>query len=154
MAETDTRQYGMVEIADLLFQKIKRKEGFSYTHSFFKLDVAIQEKLKLYSEVIHLLNQHTDIVTDYVERSAQIAKFYRFRAEYVHSLNLYHSILSLNLSDNTARDLWFVIIEYIDCIFEILKQCTEGCTRFNPSGIIDTTNYAIKAVDTGGKVGI
>ena len=105
LAETDPRQHGMIEIADLLFQKIKRKEGFKYSPVFFNLDIAIQEKLKLYSEVIHLLNQHTDIVPDYIERSIQIAKFYRYRAEYVHSLNLYHSMLSLNLTDSTARDL-------------------------------------------------
>ena len=154
LAETDPRQYGMIEIADLLFQKIKRKEGFKYTSTFFRLDVAIQEKLKLYSEVIHLLNQHTDIITDYIERSVQIARFYRYRAEYVHSLNLYHSMLSVNLTDNTARDLWGVNLDYMDCVFEILKQCTEGSTRFNPQGPIDPTNYAIKAVDAGNKTGL
>lgn len=154
MAETDPRQYGMIEIADLLFQKIKRKEGFKYNPTFFKLDIAIQEKLKLYSEVIHLLNQHTDIVTDYIERSLQIAKFYRYRAEYVHSLNLYHSMLLLNMSDQTAKDLWQVILDYIDSVFEIFKQCTEGSTRFNPQGPIDPTSYAIKAVDTGSKASI
>lgn len=154
LAETDPRQYGMVEIADLLFQKIKRKEGFKYSPSFFKLDVAIQEKLKLYSEVIHLLNQHTEIIADYIERSVLIAKFYRYRAEYVHSLNLYHSMLSVNLTENTSRDLWNVTLDYIDCIFEILKQCTEGSTRFNPQGPVDTNNYAIKAVDSGGKTAL
>lgn len=154
LAETDSRQHGMIEIADLLFQKIKRKESFKYTPSFFKLDIAIQEKLKLYSEVIHLLNQHTEIVSDYIERSSSIAKFYRFRAEYVHSLNLYHSMLSVNLAESTARDLWSVTLDYIECIFEILKQCIEGSTRFNPQGPIDPNNYAIKAVDTGGKASL
>lgn len=154
LAEVDPRQQGMVEIADLLFQKIKRKEGFKYSPTFFRLDVAIQEKLRLFSEVIHLLNQHTDIVTDYIERSTSIAKFYRHRAEFVHSLNLYHSMLSLNLSDQTARDLWNVTIDYMDCIFEILKQCVEGATRFNPQGPIDPNNYAIKAVDAGNKANI
>ena len=154
LAEVDSRQHGMVEIADLLFQKIKRKEGFRYTNTFFRLDLMIQEKLKLYSEVIHLLNSHTEIVTDYVERSTMIAKFYRYRAEYVHSLNLYHSMLSLNLSDQTARDLWPVTLDYIDLIFDILKQSVEGSTRFNPSGPIDPSNYAIKAVDAGSKTNL
>ena len=154
LAEVDPRQQGMVEIADLLFQKIKRKETFRYSPTFFRLDLAIQEKLRLFSEVIHLLNQHTDIVTDYIERSSSIAKFYRHRAEFVHSLNLYHSMLSLNLSDQTARDLWSVTLDYMDCIFEILKQCVEGTTRFNPQGPIDPNNYAIKAVDAGNKTNI
>lgn len=105
LADTDIRQQGMVEIADLLFQKIKRRDEFQYTPTFFRLDISIFERLKSFSEAIHLLNQHTDIMPDYVERTSLIAKYYRNRGEYIHTLNLYHSILSLNQNEGTAKDL-------------------------------------------------
>ncbi|CAG9335396.1 unnamed protein product [Blepharisma stoltei] len=151
LADTDSRQVGMVEIADLLFQKIKRRDGFAYTPTFFRLDIAIHERLKAFSEAIHLLNQHIDIISDYVERTSLIAKFYRLRGEHIHTLNLYHSILSLNQSETTARDLWQISIDYIDTIFEIVKLSCEGTTRFSQLGPFDPTSVVIKAVDTGTK---
>ena len=51
-----------------------------------------------------------------------------------------HSVFSSNLSDQRARNLRPMILDYMGCLFEILKKFVEGTTSFNPLGPKDPNN--------------
>ena len=154
LSDLEKSQTGLLDVADLLFQKFKQMEDFEPSQTFLNLDLAILERLHKYQEAMALIRKHETIIPDYVSRSSSIAKFYRLRGEYISCLNNYHSILALNLNEQTSRDMWHIYTDYIDTVFILVRDACQGPTRFNQQCAVEPTNVNISVIDTGKKFGL
>lgn len=149
MSEIEPKHTKMLEIANLLYIKIKDKEGFEYTESFLRLDLEIQQRILMHEEAIAILETYGSIIPDPIERVAYLAKLHYHKGDIITSLNCYHSVLSQNLMENTAKDLWHITTIYIDSVFDFLQQCMAAPNKHNNFLPTDPTAYTLRVLDSG-----
>jgi tetratricopeptide (TPR) repeat protein len=93
LAHHDPSQSSVLDIGDLLLQRIKRKPEFRYTALILRLDLQMQTLLGNYYKAVRMLEEFGQLLPTVEERHYILAELMRRSGKSFDQLNAYHGVL-------------------------------------------------------------